>query len=173
MLAARPSFDPRGCETEWCQDCRDIGGEITLGGDCRFADGTIVAKPKSGSGARPGRGVSFAGARRKRRRGAQAIRMGSTVRGCSPTSCPYGMECVMGRCQYVHEPPAFMGRRGKRRRRRGRRRVAAAVHPLLARPMQPLSSCADVGKACTTLTGKAGIVKAIGLGKCVCLGPVI
>jgi len=48
------------------------------------------------------------------------------------------------------------GRRGAPGRRR-------------ARPGQYRSNCGDVGKACTTLTGKSGTVKAVGLGTCVCL----
>lgn len=56
MRNAAPAV-PLNCgagHAEWCKECKDIGGEITLGGDCRFADGTIIAKPKK-PGARPGR----------------------------------------------------------------------------------------------------------------------
>ncbi len=136
---AVPPLTPR-CTSNFCKECKEIGGEPTLGGDCRFSDGTIIAKPKSGSAPpwRPTRGVSFAGqiavsnpvgfqrakVRRRgphskviRQRGAGVIRLGpGSARGCSPTSCPYGMKCVMGRCQYEHDPPAFMGRRRTRRR---------------------------------------------------------
>ena len=74
LLAAQSSPRPRKCTTTFCQQCKDYGGTPTLGGDCRWDDGTISYKPKPGGDAPSGRGFALAGARQPAVRLARVIR---------------------------------------------------------------------------------------------------
>lgn len=44
MTPAGPRACAKGNE-KWCKECTDIGGDITIGGDCRFSDGTLILAP--------------------------------------------------------------------------------------------------------------------------------